>query len=201
VKDERATPQEGDHPPQFFVSGRHIRWLILFLVLAITVLAFFLRDELTDVESTVDRLGYPAIFLISIIGAAGLVIPLPSTAAVFFGGDLLNPLYVGLLAGFAEAIGEITGYALGYTGQEVLAKNRFYPRIERWVRKRGWPIILIFAAIPNPIFDILGIAAGALQYPLAPFLAIAWVGKTIKNIGIAYAGSLGANWVVDIIRI
>ena len=128
-----------------------------------------------------------------------MVIPLPSTAAIFFGGELLTPVYVGLIAGVGEAIGEITGYALGYSGHEVIERNRFYKRLEGWVRKRGWIVVFLFSIIPNPLFDVLGIAAGALRYPLRQFLLIAWAGKTIKNLGIAYAGSLGANWVIDLV--
>ena len=148
-----------------------------------------------------DTLGYPAIFVTSLIGAAGMVVPLPGTAAIFIGGALLTPVLVGLVAGSAEAIGEITGYAVGYSGAPVIQRARTYQRFEGWVKKRGWIVILLFAMIPNPVFDFFGIAAGALRYPLRRFLVIAFVGKTIKNTGIAYAGYLGSDWVRDLLGI
>ena len=176
-----AIPDAAALPFPFDVQ--HFRWLILGLVLAIVTVALIFRNDLADAEDLVRRLGYPAIFTLSLVGAGGLVIPLPSTLAVFVGGDLLNPVFVGLLAGVGEAMGEITGYALGYSGQGVIDKSRLYNRFERWVRKRGALVIFIVSVIPNPVFDVLGIAAGALRYPLRRFLLIAWAGKTIKNVG------------------
>lgn len=179
------------------LTTRQIRWLIFLLVLVVITTALVFRDYLANAEDLVSRLGYPAIFTLALVGAGGLVLPLPSTLATFVGGALLNPIYVGLLAGFGEALGEITGYALGYSGQGVVKKGILYNRVERWVRERGGAVIFVFALIPNPVFDVLGIAAGALRYPLRRFLVIAWAGKTTKNIGIAYAGAQGVTWVKD----
>ena len=106
-----AVPHDAALPLPFNVQ--HFRWLILGLVLAIVTVALIFRNDLADAEDLVRRLGYPAIFTLSLVGAGGLVIPLPSTLAVFVGGDLLNPVFVGLLAGVGEAMGEITGYASG----------------------------------------------------------------------------------------
>lgn len=174
-----------------------MRWLLAGLVAAAVLAAFFLRGQFDDIEDTVRSLGYPAIFLVALGGSAGMVIPLPSAAAIFVGGTLLDPIYVGLLTGVAEAIGEITGYALGYSGHAVFEHSRAYERLESWVRRYGWIIVFIASLIPNPIFDILGIAAGALRLPLWRFLLAAWAGKTLKNLGIAYAGAYGADWVIE----
>ena len=66
------------------------------------------------------------------------------------------------------------------------------------MRKRGAVVIFIASLIPNPFFDVLGVAAGALRYPLRRFLLIAWAGKTIKNVGIAYAGAQSVTWIKDV---
>ncbi len=196
---ESPEPRQPEGPVRF--GATQIRWLLIGLVIAIVVLSFVFRSRLTDIEDSVDTLGYPAIFVTSLVGAAGMVVPLPGTAAIFIGGALLTPALVGLVAGSAEAIGEITGYALGYSGAPVVQRARMYQRFEGWVRKRGWVVILLFAMIPNPIFDFFGIAAGALRYPLKRFLVLAFVGKTVKNTGIAYAGYLGSDWVRDLLGI
>lgn len=193
---EKPVAQKPDH---FVVSGKFVRRSILTLVVGIITLAFIFRERFIDVEHIVTTLGYPAILVMSLIGSAGLVIPFPSTAAVFFGGHYLNPVYVGLIAGVAEAIGETTGYALGYSGSGIAQKTRIYQPIERWVKRQGWVAIVVFSTIPNPIFDLLGIAAGALKYPFRKFIFLAWIGKTVKNIGIAYAGAYGAAWFGDLI--
>lgn len=183
---------------ELWLKEKQLRLLVLFIVLGIIVTALLFRDRFTDVEHTVRTLGYPAIFVIALIGAGGIVVPLPSTAAIFLGGAFLTPVFVGLLAGVAEAMGEITGYALGYTGRGLLEKSSLYGRVERWLRRRGWVAILVFAIIPNPIFDLVGVAAGVLRFPVLRFLMLAWIGKSIKDVGLAYAGFLGTQWVKDV---
>ena len=184
--------------PELRFVERHIRWVIFLLVLAIVLLTLTFRHEFTDIQETVRSLGYPAIFVVALIGAAGMVIPLPSTAAIFVGGAFLDPVLVGIVAGVGEALGDLTGYAVGYSGSGFVARSRIYPRVKGWVQRRGWPVVLLFALIPNPLFDFLGIAAGALHFPLRQFLAATWVGKTLKNIGLAFAGYAGATWFLNL---
>ena len=49
--------------------------------------------------------------------------------------------------------------------------------------------ILVLAIIPNPFFDLAGIAAGTLKMPVWQFLLACLVGKTIKMVAFAYAGA------------
>ncbi len=46
-------------------------------------------------------------------------------------------------------------------------------------------MIFVLALVPNPLFDIAGIAAGALRVPVIGYLAAAAGGKVIKNIIVA----------------
>ncbi len=176
-------------------KARNIRWLVFLTIVAILVVIVIFRHQLTDVQHLVKTLGYPGIFLASLAGAASIGLPIPGVAATFLGGALLNPVLVGMAAGAGESLGEFVGYGLGYSGSGFAQKNRLYPRFERWVVRWGWLPVFILALIPNPFFDLIGIAAGALRLPLWRFFLANLVGKTLKNIGIAYAGWLGADWV------
>ena len=49
--------------------------------------------------------------------------------------------------------------------------------------------ILVLATIPNPLFDLAGMASGALRIPVTRFLFFCWIGKTIKMLLFAYAGA------------
>ena len=42
---------------------------------------------------------------------------------------------------------------------------------------------------PNPFFDLAGIAAGVLCFPVGYFLLSCWLGKTLKTIVFALAGA------------
>jgi membrane protein YqaA with SNARE-associated domain len=133
--------------------------------------------------------GYAGIFLISLLGNATLILPAPSILAVFAGGGVFNPIAVGLAAGVGEALGELTGYLAGYGGRAVIEKRALYDRLEGWTRRNGAVTIILLSAIPNPFFDLAGIAAGALRFPLPRFLLFCWAGKTLKSLAIAVMGA------------
>jgi len=170
-----------------------VRLGILSLVVAAIATALLLRDNFGA-----SQVGYGAVALSALVASAGLVIPVPALATACATAIFLNPLLVGLIAGSAEAIGELSGYYLGYTGRDVLARSRMYQHLEGWMRQRGWLLLFLISLVPNPIFDVVGIAAGALRYPILRFLAVVWVGKVLKFLVFAYACTAGADWLTGI---
>ncbi len=59
----------------------------------------------------------------------------------------------------------------------------------------GLLVVFGLALIPNPLFDATGMAAGALRFPVWKYLTAAGLGKVLKNILFAFAGSLGIGWL------
>jgi membrane protein DedA with SNARE-associated domain len=159
------------------------------------------REALDDPQRLISILGYPAVFLLALLGSGTLFIPLPAAAGVFVGGMLLNPVIVGLVAGLGEGLGEMVGYGIGRSGQGLFRKRPISPRWEETVRKRGGLAVFAFSLVPNPFFDFIGLAAGALGFPAHQFFLATWAGKTIKSVGIALAGHLGAEWVSRLLRL
>jgi len=141
-------------------------------------------------------LGYPGVFLLSLLGSGGMVFPIPGIAATCGAAGLsLNLVAVGILAGIGETIGELSGYAIGYGGQSILTGKKLYKRVQRWMERWGILTLLVLAAIPNPIFDFVGISAGALRYPLRKFLLVVFFGKLFKGIFIAYLCYWIVSWI------
>ena len=180
--------------PAFFRRYRP-QIVALLVSLAITVAVFAFRENL----SALSGYGYLGVFLISLLGNATVILPVPSLAVVFAGGGVLNPLLVGLVAGVGEPLGELTGYLAGYGGSAVVADGEGFVRIESWMRRRGFLTIFLLSAIPNPLFDLAGIAAGMLHFPLPKFLLACWLGKSLKAIAIAFLGSLSLD-IVDALK-
>ena len=142
-------------------------------------------------------LGYPGVFFLSLLASGGMVFPIPSLAATCGAAGLdLNLIIVGVLAGLGETLGELVGYSIGFGGQSVVQRRRIYKRARTWMIRWGIGVLLILSIIPNPIFDFVGIAAGALRYPMKRFLITVWVGKTLKGLIIAH----GCFWIVEWIR-
>ena len=142
-------------------------------------------------------LGYPGVFFLSLLASGGMVFPIPSLAATCGAAALdLNLIVVGILAGMGETLGELVGYSIGFGGQSVVQRRRIYKRARAWMIRWGIGVLLLLSIIPNPIFDFVGIAAGALRYPIRRFLITVWAGKTLKGLIIAHV----CFWIVEWIR-
>jgi membrane protein YqaA with SNARE-associated domain len=168
-----------------FWTGKPFRFLVIILVLAISAVIFAYRDKFVELAA----FGYAGIFLVSLLSSATIILPAPSLALVFAMGSALPWLPVGLAAGTGEALGELTGYAAGFGGRAIIEEQKVYGLLQRWMARRGDITILLLSIIPNPFFDLAGIAAGTMGYPIWRFLLITWVGKTIKTTLVAWAGS------------
>ncbi len=138
--------------------------------------------------------GYAGLFLISLIGNATVILPVPSFAVAFAMGGVLNPIGVGIVSGLGATIGEMTGYLAGVGGRAVIEKQAIYVRLEKWMRKGGPLVIFVLAAIPNPFFDVGGMVAGALRMPAWQFFLAGWAGKSVRFMLLALSGQflLGA---------
>jgi uncharacterized membrane protein YdjX (TVP38/TMEM64 family) len=172
------------------------RLLALAFSLTITVVILLYRDQILHLGAY----GYLGVFLISMLGTATVILPVPSLAVVFAGGGVLNPLLVGLVAGLGEPIGELTAYLAGYAGNAVVEDSERFARIRHWMEQRGFVTLFVLSVIPNPLFDWAGIAAGMLKFPVPRFLLACWMGKTIKAVAIAYLGSVSVLWFEELIR-
>jgi len=164
---------------------RCLRLLALLLVVMVTAVGILWRDRLGRFVAY----GYPGIFLISLASSATVILPAPSLALVFALGGVLDPVLVGLAAGLGETLGELTGYLAGYSGQAVIENREIYDRLHAWMRRYGLATIFLLSVFPNPFFDLAGIAAGALRFPIGYFLMSCGPGKTLKTIVFALAGA------------
>ena len=191
-----ATYRAFPTPRKGLSKQRVLALIALGFVLVIVLLVYFLRDhlDLTDV-------GYPAIALLSLFASAGLVVPVPGMAAVCAGGWLLNPWLVALVAGSTGTVGELTGYVLGFSGRGVVNRGRLYMRMENWMRRRGWLVIFLLSVLPNPVFDLAGISAGVLHYPIWRFLGLVWVGTFMKFLIVSYACAYSVDSIIKLFGI
>jgi uncharacterized membrane protein YdjX (TVP38/TMEM64 family) len=162
------------------------RILALIFVIGISVYIVLLPEEQAQ---KLKNYGYGGIFLLSIISNATVLIPAPGLVIVFTWGATFNPLLVGLAAGAGATIGELSGYLAGFSGQAVIENQKMYDKMVAWMERNGPLTVVLLAFVPNPIFDLTGIAAGALKMPVTNFLFWALIGKTIKMIITAYAGA------------
>jgi uncharacterized membrane protein YdjX (TVP38/TMEM64 family) len=167
------------------------RILALLAVIAISVYVFSIRDDAEKLAVY----GYPGIFVLSFLSYATVLLPAPGAAVVFAMGAIFNPVGVALAAGAGAALGELSGYLAGFSGQTVIEHSTIYDRLASWMGRNGPLTVFLLSAIPNPFFDLAGVAAGALKMPLGRFLFWAWIGETTKMFIFAFAGSSSLAWL------
>jgi membrane protein YqaA with SNARE-associated domain len=143
--------------------------------------------------SVVAGWGYLGIFAISLVSSASIILPVPYFAFVFAAGAALNPFLVGVAGGLGSAIGELTGYVIGFGGKQALKRGheKWLSRAEAWAERHGFfAVVLVFAATPLPD-DVIGILAGALGYDVRKFFIASLLGKLALNLALAFGGFYG----------
>ena len=170
-----------------------LRILALLAVIGITVYIYSIRERVEDFAAY----GYPGIFLVALLANATVFLPAPGVAVVFAMGSIFNPMGVALAAGAGGALGELSGYLAGFSGQAAVERTHIYKRIDPWVDKYGGWTILVLSAIPNPFFDIAGVAAGMSKMSIRIFLFACWIGQTIKMTLFAFAGYYSIDWLFN----
>ena len=169
------------------------RLVALAFVIAISVYIFSIRDQAQELA----RFGYPGIFLLSILANATVLLPAPGVLFVFAMGAVFHPIGVAVAAGLGAALGELSGYLAGFSGQAIVENAQVYNRLRGWMERHkvlSYLAVLTLAFIPNPLFDLAGVSAGALKMPIPVFLLFCAIGKILKMLLFAYAGASSLNW-------
>lgn len=166
------------------------RIIALFVVVALSIFVWSIRDQAEQLANY----GYLGIFILSFLAYATVLLPAPGIAVVFTMGSVFNPVGVALAAGTGAALGELSGYLAGFSGQAVVEKVEIYERLTKWMKRNGSLTVFILAAIPNPFFDLAGVAAGSLKMHVVRFFIFCWMGEVIKMAIFAFAGASSLNY-------
>ena len=169
--------------------------VVVTLVMAVAVVLFW--ENVQKLEGY----GYLGVFLISILGGATIIVPVPMLAVVFALGGVLTPYWVGLAAGLGETIGALVIYITGHgAGTALFGSNGklqgAYLRVMRLMEQRGSLTLFLLSAILNPFFYPAALAAGATRFGIRKYFFICFAGKTIKGFTVAYAGYWGLRWLL-----
>jgi len=183
-------------PKTISLRTKILRIIAILAVIGVTLYTYTIRDRVEEFQA----FGYPGIFVIALIANATILLPAPGAAIIYAMGAVFNPWLVGLAAGSGGAIGELSGYLAGFSGQAMIERTDIYDRIKPWVDKYGGWAILVLSAIPNPLFDVAGVAAGIAKMPIQTFLFFVWIGQLIKMTLFALAGKYSIEWFANFIN-
>ena len=164
------------------------------VTIAMAIAVVYYSDYLRELQ----HYGYLGAFLISILGGATIVVPVPMLAVVLaLGGVMPLTWLVGLSAAAGEVIGAITIYMTGHGAGKALSQSKHgfvqssYERLLSLMERRGPLTLFIVASVINPFFYPAALAAGALRFGLKKYILIVFAGKVIKSMTVVYAGYFG----------
>ncbi len=142
--------------------------------------------------------GYLGAFLISILGGATIIIPVPMLAVVFaLGGVMKYTWLVGIAAGLGETLGALTIYMTGHGAGTAIYNRKHgriqaaYERLMGLMARRGSVTLFLLSAVINPFFYPAALAAGATKFGIRKYFIICFVGKTVKGMTVVYVGYWG----------
>ncbi|HEY5625946.1 MAG TPA: VTT domain-containing protein [Dehalococcoidia bacterium] len=183
------------------------------LVVGFTLLGFaaWVFDWLD--EETMEDLGYLGIFISNFLPHVSVFLPLPGLTAVghaliIWGAEELNPVIVVAIATFANTIAEWTSYLAGSTGKAAAEERpisvpgvagrwlgRSWALAEWFMARAGFMTLLVLSAIPNPVFEVTGIIAGATRMNFLKFNVALLIGHFIRVMFLVIVGHEAIEWV------
>jgi membrane protein YqaA with SNARE-associated domain len=194
------SPKPDEHlaPAGGWVQRRFLPILSIVIVIAIAAAVLYVYRTNPDLIDRLKEYGYLGAFLISMLLNATVVLPAGNFLVLAaLGAALPSPTLVGLAAAFGAAFGELTGYLAGYSGRAIVPQNnKWYIRIHNWLDRYGMVAVFGLSAAPL-FFDIAGMAAGVMRFPVPKFFVACFLGRSLLYILLAWAGALGWEQVIE----
>lgn len=145
-------------------------------ILSIIIFSFFLFCR-RDILIYEDKYGYFGVLVLCFICNASIFAPAPSLVVAISASQTLNPVIVILISSIGTALGEMVGYIFGRMGYNLSAKGK---SLTSWVINKGALAVFLFASLPLPLFDLVGIVAGYSRIKWYKFATACFLGKLIK---------------------
>ncbi len=154
---------------------------IVFCLLLFSLLAWFAKDKIEQHMAA----GVLGVIIACFLANASVLLPSSSILIVVEYSMLINPLLVALCGAFGAALGEMTGFYVGRYGRKAVPG-----KLMEWVKAimagHKYLMILLFSALPLPVFDIIGILSGAMKTNTLRFFGVCFTGKLIKMLCYVY---------------
>jgi membrane protein DedA with SNARE-associated domain len=192
---------------------RSRRWAYVISIAGVllTILMFVAIIAFNDQVKEMQRWGYLGAFIISILGGATIIIPVPMLAVVVALASAMGTPWEVALLGFSSAGGELVGaliiYYTGTGAGRAISTNahgrvqKAYQKMLNFIERRGNWALFAISSIINPFFYPAAFACGALKFGLRRFLFVVIIGKLIKCMSTVYLSYYGLKGIFRAIGI
>ncbi len=194
--------------------GKYLAIGLMVAMVAISVVGSLFLIWNWEYISELEQQGYVGLFFISIFAGSPIPIPTPSMILTFTLGSILNPVLVGVVAGFGNAVGNALIFWTG-RGGHVVFKNifnsspsdepprsrigRFFRRVSRmpdYARRRANVAVFLLSIYPNPVLTPMILGMGAMRFHFWQFFLAIFAGKTVQSMVLSYLGYFGLRSIL-----
>jgi membrane protein DedA with SNARE-associated domain len=176
------------------VTRRHIPLAVLSI--GATVVVCILIVQHREFINEIAHWGYVGCFVVNTLASGTLVLPGMGAVLTFTLGGVLHPAVVGVVAGLGEATGAVGAYLTGYGGRGLVAADPFNGRFSAFIERHGCKAMFIMAALINPVYYPFAVWMGVLRVHMKKFFFYTLLGRTVKNLVLAYLGYYGIRTVL-----
>lgn len=150
----------------------------------VAVVAFNVALFLVPIDyAGLGAFAYPGAFLITLLANAAVVVPVPYIPLVaHIVTTAGSAVVVVLLAALGSAVGETVAFFVGRVETDLFTGHPWFERLHRFFSHewRAGLFLFLFAMPLNPVFDVGGLAAGALGISFRTFFVAVFLGRVIR---------------------
>jgi membrane protein YqaA with SNARE-associated domain len=173
---------------------RHRRHVVLAIAGGIFLVALNIAVYFAPIDyGSFTTFAYVGAFVVTFLANALIVIPIPYIPIVaHIGATAEMPWLVVVLGALASVLGESVAFLAGRAEEGIVSEHPVYRRVHRVAER---PVLVgamlfAFAVPPNPIFDVAGLAAGAVGVRYRVFFVSVFAARLIRLAVIVWLGTM-----------
>lgn len=153
-----------------------IAGIVIGIIFALPYILF--REKIQSLST----LGYIGLFVSCFISNLSILLPTSSTIIIVAAALTLNPWICIIVGGLGTAFGEQASYLCGLVGHSGFDKEESKGKqiAIKWFDRSPFMAVFLFALVPLPVFDIIGIIAGIKKMKWWKYTVAAALGKILK---------------------
>ena len=166
------------------------------VVIAATGVAVFIALNVAVYFAPIDyhalaSFAYVGAFLVCLIANALVAIPIPYIPVIaHIGATADSAAIVVALGALGSVLGESVAFFIGRAEEGLVSEHPIYRRLHRLAERKWLAGLLIFglAAPLNPLFDVAGLAAGAIGMRYRVFFVAVFAARILRLALIVWLG-------------
>jgi uncharacterized membrane protein YdjX (TVP38/TMEM64 family) len=175
-------------------KAQHRRHIVLAIAGIVFLLAFNIGVYLAPIDySAFTSFAYLGAFIVTLLANALIVVPIPYVPIVaHIGATAALPWLVVVLGALGSVLGESVAFVAGRAELGLVSEHPIYRRLHRLAERpllAGF-LIFLWATPPNPLFDVGGLAAGAVGMHYRVFFIAVFAARLIRLAAIVWLGTM-----------